>query len=575
MPDTHNQPADLQAHKHRIYLVAVLMVGIGAVLVGQLIRWQIVEHHVFVAMAEAEHQDELVIPPRRGEIRDASGYLLAAEVMEYDISASPKIISNPAKTAARLAPLLDKSEDELLSLIRGGATWVPLVNGASRTVGETIMEWDIVGLKAEPSTKRIYPESDLGAHFIGFVNGNGYGFYGVEGYYDTMLRGRPGYYRGERTPFGDIIPMAGADFTPPVSGPTLQLTINRSVQHFVEAELQRSVGMYRAQGGTIVVLNPKTGAVIAMANYPSYNLNQYAVTDERLFTNGITSEQYEPGSIFKMITMAAGLDANVVLPETTLYDGGSLEVGGPVIYNWDRQAHGMVDMTDILAQSLNVGVAQVAVALSPERFYTYVKRFGFGRLTEIDLSNEGPGTLKTPQDATWHQSDLAANSYGQGIAVTPIQMAASVGAIANDGLLMKPYIVQRITDAERDVEVKPTVVRRAISEHTARTLTDMLVESLDMSGSEARLNGYQVAGKTGTAEIPIPGGYHPTLTIASFVGYLPADDPQLAILVTIDRPTTSRWGGKTAAPTFRRLAQQLTILLDIPPDDIRLASVNE
>jgi cell division protein FtsI (penicillin-binding protein 3) len=229
----------------------------------------------------------------------------------------------------------------------------------------------------------------------------------------------------------------------------------------------------------------------------------------------------------------------------------------------------MVDMTDVLAKSLNVGIAQVAVALGKDRFYTYLKRFGFGRLTEADLSSEGPGTMKTPKDADWHESDLGTNSFGQGVAVTPLQIAVAVGAIANDGLLMKPHIVSRIIDSEREVEVKPTVVRRTVSEETATTLTGMLVEALKRANSEAMVPGYEVAGKTGTAEIPVPGGYHPTLTLASFAGYLPADDPQVLVLVIIDRPTSSRWGNTTAAPTFKRIAEQLVIILNIPPDDAR------
>jgi cell division protein FtsI/penicillin-binding protein 2 len=444
---------------------------------------------------------------------------------------------------------------------------VPIASGVSQPVGESLIEWDIVGIKAEQRTKRMYPDGKLAAHILGFVNDNGYGFYGVEGYYDTMLRGTPGYQRGERSPFGEFIPLGASHFVPPVSGPSLYLTVERGVQSFIEVEIERSVIKYQAQRGSIVVMNPKTGAILGIANYPSYDPNNYSLSNERLFADPVVSEQYEPGSVFKIITMAAGLDANVVLPEMTIYDGGAIEVGGRIIYNWDRKSHDMVNMTDILAKSLNVGIAQVAVALGKERFYTYVKRFGFGRLVEVDLGSEGPGTLKTPKDSTWHESDLGANSFGQGIAATPIQIASGIAAIANKGLLMKPYVVQRIVDQERDVEVKPIVVRRAVSEKTALTLTDMLVNALEQSDSEARLPGYRVAGKTGTAEIPIPGGYHPTLTLASFVGYLPADDPEVVILVIIDRPTTSRWGSETASPTFRRVAEQLVVLLNIPPDD--------
>ncbi len=565
----------MEHSKYRIYTVMAVMCAAGLVLIGQLVRWQVVEHYRFVAWAEAEHQDELVIPSRRGEVRDRSGYLLATDLIEYDISVSPKIVSDPPVTADRLDALLDMSREEILQRLTSKKPWVPIAGGVSQSVGETIFEWDLTGLQVEPRPKRVYPEGHLGAHVLGFVNNNGNGFYGVEGYYDTLLRGKPGLQAGERSPFGEMIPLAVSHFVPPVSGATLYLTIDRTVQSLVQQELENAVRQYQAQGGSVVVLDPKTGAILAMAGYPDYDPNTFSVSDNSLFADPNVSEQYEPGSVFKIITMAAGLDAGVIGPEGIIYDGGLIEIGGRVIYNWDRQGHGNVDMTDVLAKSLNVGAAQVAMALGKDRFYTYVKRFGFGRLTEIDLENEGPGTLKTPKDATWHESDLGTNSFGQGIAVTPVQAAAAIAAVANNGLLMKPYAVQRITNGERSVEVKPIVVRRVVSADTAHTLTNMLVNALKRANSQALLPGYQVAGKTGTAQIPVPGGYHPTLTLTSFGGYLPADDPQVMILVIIDRPSTSKWGSQTAAPTFNRIAEQMVVLLDIPPDDVRLAQAGQ
>lgn len=561
----------MDGSRYRIYTIMAIMSAAGLVLVGQLVRWQVIEHYRFAAWAEAEHQDELVIPARRGEVRDRAGYLLAADMVEYDLSASPKIISNPQATADRLHRLLDMPRDEILQKLTSTKPWVPIANSIPQSTAETITSWDLVGLQLEPRTRRVYPEGDLGAHLIGFVNSNGDGFYGVEGYYNNMLKGKPGLQAGERSPFGDLIPLGASHFIPPTSGATLYLTVDRAIQHVIERELENAVIQYGAQSGSVVVLNPRTGAILGMAGYPSYDPNRYSASSEHLFSNPAVSEQYEPGSVFKIITMAAGLDAGAVGPYGTIYDAGYIEVGGRIIYNWDRQGHGTVDMTDVLAKSLNVGVAQVAVTLGKDRFYTYLKRFGFGNLTEVDVENEGPGTLKTPKDATWHASDLGTNSFGQGIAVTPLQIASAVAAVANDGLLMKPYIVERIVDAERSVEVKPTVVRRAISEETAHTLTGMLVEALMRANSQALVPGYKVAGKTGTAQIPVPGGYHPTLTLASFAGYLPADDPQLLVLVIIDRPVTSKWGSQTAAPTFTRIAEQLVVMLNIPPDDVRLA----
>jgi cell division protein FtsI/penicillin-binding protein 2 len=548
-----------------------IMCAAGLVLIGQLVRWQVIEHHQFVRLAEAEHRNELVIPPRRGEIRDQNGHLLAVDVIEYDLSASPPIISDPQATADRLSRLLDMPRAELMQILTSEATWTPIANGLPQSVAETLTEWDIVGLQVEARARRVYPEGNMAAHLLGFVNSNGNGFYGIEGYYDIMLRGKAGLQTGERSPFGEIIPLGVSHFVPPVSGATFFLTIDRNIQYIIEEEVEKAVRDYGAQRSSVVVLEPKTGAVLGMASYPTYDPNNYGASSESLFFDPIVSEQYEPGSVFKIITMAAGLDAGTVGPYTIIYDGGYMEVGGRVIYNWDRQGHGNVDMTDVLAKSLNVGVAQVAVSLGKDRFYTYAKRFGFGRLTEIDLGSEGPGTLKTPKDASWHESDLGTNSFGQGIAVTPIQIATAVGAIANDGLLMKPYVVRGIMDGEREIEVQPTVVRRAVSEETAAVLTDMLVEALTRANSQALVPGYEVAGKTGTAEIPVPGGYHPTLTLASFAGFLPADDPQVLVLIIIDRPTSSRWGSQTAAPTFRRIVEQLVVQLDLPPDNVRLA----
>lgn len=557
--------------QYRIYTVMAITCAAGLVLVGQLVRWQVIEHYRFVALAEAERDGSLTIPARRGEIREQRDHLLAADIIQYDISASPQVISDPAAVAGRLSPLLEIPQAELSQILTGEAAWIPIAQAVPQSVGETIREWDILGLQIGPRFKRVYIEEEMGAHLLGFVNTNGTGFYGVEGYYDNLLRGQPGLQAGERTPFGGIIPLGVSRYVPPVRGATLTLTIERSIQYLIERELETAVTRYRARGGSVVVLNPKTGAVLGMASYPTYNPNDYSASDEKLFFDPNVSEQYEPGSVFKIMTMAAGLDTGVITPEATIYDGGNIEVGGRVIYNWDRQGNGVVDMTDVLAKSLNVGVAQVAISLGKERFYTYIKRFGVGQLTEIDLSSEGPGTLKTPKDADWHASDLGANSFGQGIAVTPIQIATAIAAVANDGLLMKPYVVQRIVAGERDIVVEPTPVRRAVSQETAVTLTQMLVTALERANSEALLPGYHLAGKTGTAEIPVPGGYDPTLTLTSFAGYLPAADPQVLVLVIIDRPTTSRWGSQTAAPTFRRIAEQLVILLDIPPNEIQAA----
>jgi cell division protein FtsI/penicillin-binding protein 2 len=556
----------------RMAALMTILFASALMLIAQLFRWQVLEHETFLALAEAEHQAEVSIRPRRGAIYDRNGFLLAADSFRYAISASPPMVIDPYATADRLFPLLGINRDETLAALTSEAAWVPLSRGVPQALGETIRAWDITGIQVETQAKRVYPGDTLAANLLGFVNDNDHGFYGVEGYYDAMLHGTSGLLQGERDPFGSSIPIGLGQYVPPRDGRNLVLTIDRTAQYLVERELKDAIQRYQADSGTVVVLDPRTGGILALASWPGYNPNRFAEADSKFFPDPAVSEQYEPGSVFKVITMAAGLDSHAITPDTTIYDGGAIEVGGRTILNWDRQPHDTVDMTTVLGKSLNVGAAQVAVMLGKERFYTYVRRFGFGRITEVDLDSEGPGTLKAPGDPDWHESDLGTNSFGQGIAVTPLQMTLSIAAVANDGLLMKPHVVQQIVEGEQVLSVQPTVVRRVILADTAQTLTDMLVAAVVQETELAQVPGYRVAGKTGTAQIPVPGGYHPTLTVASFAGYLPADDPAAVILVVIHKPETSPWGGQVAAPVFARIAEQLMVLLEIPPDDVRQAT---
>src|SRR5690606_15914853 len=272
--------------------------------------------------------------------------------------------------------------------------------------------------------------------------------------------------------------------------------------------------------GTIIVLQPRTGEILAMASLPTLDPNLFATQDSSLFENPAISKQYEPGSVMKAITMAIALEEGIVTPETTYYDDVSIDVGGATIYNWDRAAHGVTDMTTLLAKSLNVGAAWLTVNMGPNRFYDGLELFGLGQRTGIDLEGEITGSVRRPGRADWYESDLGTNAFGQGMAATPLQMAVAFGAIANDGLLMQPHMVSSRIDADgTTTEFEPTVVGRAISTQTAHTLTEMLANALANEASPATVPGYRVAGKTSTSEIPIPGGYDPDFTIASFIGF--------------------------------------------------------
>jgi cell division protein FtsI/penicillin-binding protein 2 len=320
-----------------------------------------------------------------------------------------------------------------------------------------------------------------------------------------------------------------------------------------------------------------------MASYPSYDPSQFAAIDEKRFIDPVIGRQYEPGSTFKVITMAAALEAGVVRPDDVYNDLGYIEVGGRTLKNWDEKAYGLVTMSDILVHSLNTGISHVSTLLEPARFYHYVDRFGFGHKLGVDLEGEVAGVVRQQGDPEWHESDLGTNSFGQGLAVTPLQMVAAVGAIANRGFLMRPYVAAQMIHADSTsagmlsladapsggasvvVDAKQVVLRQVVSERTARTVTEMMVQAVDRGAPMAQVQGYRIAGKTGTAQTPVIGGYDPSLTIASFIGFAPADDPKFVVLVKLDKPTTSPWGAVTAAPTFANVARILITQLGIPP----------
>ncbi|MBZ0296502.1 MAG: penicillin-binding protein 2, partial [Anaerolineae bacterium] len=396
-------------------------------------------------------------------------------------------------------------------------------------------------------------------------------YYGVEGHYQDQLAGRERDRLVSNIPFD--VPQD--DFYND-HGNDVVLTIDRDIQFLAESELLRAITESGSVKGTIIIMNPRNGDILAMASYPTFDPNDYAnIQDTSVLVNPAISEQYEPGSVFKVLTMAAALDTGAVSPYDTYVDQGSIEIGGITVRNWDRAAHGVVDMTQILVQSLNVGVSTVALRMGPTDFYSALDRFGVGRPTGVDLQGEASGIMYVPGDSDWSESQLGTNSFGQGIAVTPLQMLTAVNAIANDGLMMQPHVFYKLIDGDRVQTSQPSTLSRPISSQTAHTVRDMMVAVVrDGLDGNASVPGYNIAGKTGTAEIPSPVGYESGVSIASFVGFLPADNPQVSVLIKLDRPR-DYWGSQVAAPVFKRLAERLVILLKIPTDDIRLALESE
>jgi cell division protein FtsI (penicillin-binding protein 3) len=399
---------------------------------------------------------------------------------------------------------------------------------------------------------------------LGFVGADSQGYYGVEGFYNDLLAGRP-IVGIERT-----VPFEAALDPDPDKGADLTLTIDREIQAAVEQTLRAALEANGAPSGTILVMDPQTGEILGLASWPTYDPNDYISAPEASRTNPAISDQYEPGSVFKVLTMAAALESGAVTPQTTYVDNGALEMGGAVIRNWNGGAWGPQDMTGLLQHSLNVGAATITQMMGPTNFYNYLTAFGIGHVTNVDLEAEASGRLKRPGDPDWYESDLGTNSFGQGVAVTSVQLLTAVSAVANRGEMMQPHVLLAVDDGGVH-RTQPTVLGRPISEATALTLSEMLANSLEQEASNALVPGYRIAGKTGTAQIPIPGGYDPEATIASFIGWGPVDDPQFIVLVKIDRPQSAPWGSVVAAPVFSQLAQRLVVLLEIPPDDVRHA----
>ena len=571
----------------RLAFVIAILIGLALVIAVRLFQLQVIQGALGSGQEPPPPNYTPEVASHRGLIIDRRGQILVLNTFEYDVSASPDVITDTQYVANHLSPILGLSPGELVSLLDPEKPYALLEKRVSQEAADAIISLKFRGIHLDSKLRRKYPQVGVAAHLLGFVNLDCDGGYGLEGYHDLLLKGVSSILEqspelcpepcqstvvgGRVYDRGEAVPVAFPQLPLPQGGTHLVLTLDRNIQYLVEEELAKAVARYRADSGTIIVMDPKTGAILAMANYPSYDPNRFYEVPMELYINPAVSGQYEPGSVFKIITMAAGLDAGIITPDSTFYDSGAIKVGGAVIQNPDRRAHGLVSMTDILAYSLNVGVAYVSTSLGEEAFYAYLKRFGCGDPTGIDLDGEVAGTVKEPGSREWDESDLGTNSFGQGVAVTPIQMIAAVAAVANGGVLMKPYVVEQIVDDRGVMITHPAAVRQVVSVQTAEQLTEMLVETVERGAELAIVPGYDIAGKTGTAQIPVGDHYDPELTIASFVGYAPADAPRFIALVKIDKPRLDPWGAEVAAPVFRDIAERLFVLLDVPPDGVRLA----
>jgi cell division protein FtsI/penicillin-binding protein 2 len=426
-----------------------------------------------------------------------------------------------------------------------------------------------------PYLARTYPEGMLASNVIGFVALDGIGYYGLEQRFDGELTGTSQSVWVSNNPnFASEMPEIPA-------GDTIVLTIDREIQAMVETLLDAAVDEYDATSGTVIIMQPATGDILAMATSPRLDINEYwrfpEVYPGDTPFNRAVSQTFEPGSVFKVFTMAAALDSGTVETDTTFLDTGYFEYGGIVIRNWNRDAWGEQDMAGCMRHSLNVCLAWIGTEMGADLFYEYMDAFGFGHYTGVDLAGEVTGRLKEPGDGDWYHADLATNTFGQGVSVTPLQLVVAASAIANNGQMVVPHITRSIVSSRSQYNVHSQVYGQPISAETAQLLTEMLADTLEDEASLALVPGNRIAGKTGTAEIPSEEGYTREITNASFLGWGPIDDPQFIVYVWLEdmQEPASIWGSQTAAPLFSQIVQRLVVLMQIPPDDIRQALTDD
>lgn len=552
----------------RYGVVALLMLTSAGLISRNLVVVQITQHTQMLAAARAQYQSVVLVPPQRGMIYDRNGNVLVQNLPLTKVAIFPDSIPPDDPAVGQVAHLLSLSQAALwtqihTALTKGGgyAHYLRVASSVSLDIANSLRALHLPWLSLEQHNTLAYPSGTEAAQVLGFMNTQGQGQYGVEQSYATALQ-------------GSMVTTTVGTVATPHNGANLYLTIDAVVQHVVEDVLSRTVAAAQADGGEAIVMDPNTGAVLAMAAVPTYdpsNYAQYAASNPGVFVNPNTSIPYEPGSTFKILTIAAALDSHRVMSTTTVYDGGSLSRYGQSITNWTNgTGWGYETPLIMLRYSANVGAAQFAELTGADQFYHYMQAFGLGQATGIDLPNDNPGVVHWPTDPTgWSPLSLDTNAFGQGLSVTPLQLITAASAVANGGLLLRPYVVQQIHDGQTVINTRPQVVRRVISQSTATTLTNILEASaVEGEASLALVPGYGIAAKTGTAQVAGPGcGYSCNLgTIASLMGWAPAHHPRFICLVVVNHPRTSPWGSVVAAPAFHDIAARLFNLLGIAPN---------
>jgi cell division protein FtsI/penicillin-binding protein 2 len=567
----------------RVWLV-VTLIAIGTIIVtGRLVQLQIIEHGKYTEEARNIHYGVDTLSDRRGAMLDRNGYPLVASEAAYNVMVEKRAWEDDAvaeAAAGQLAEATGLTAGEMLAVVWDTNVFeVPVARNLNYEQASAVRALGLTGVRLVESSRRVYPEGNLAAQLIGFVGQDNNGLTGLEIDLDSILGGNPGKVTYERDGLGNQLAFGDRYVTPAQPGANVVLTIDRYIQRLAEQELDKAIEEHEGSGGTIIVVQPDTGEILALASRPTFDVTQPLVDDnakEALYRNRAITDTYEPGSVFKLITTSAAIDLGLVSPGVWWEDTGVVHVSDWRIYNWDFSANGSQTVQQILSKSLNTGAVWLASLCGATNFYDYVQRFGFGTSTNSGISGEVDGRVRNPKNDPegWSEVDMATNSFGQGIAVTPLQMAMAIAAIANDGQLMKPQFVREVISPLGNQVVEPEMTRQVMSAESARTLLDMMGVVVD-GYTTVDVPGYRVGGKTGTANIATEnGGYKADAYISSFAGVAPLDDPQIAVLVKIDEPKDVPWGTVVAAPAFNRLASQALAYLNVPPsDEVLVASL--
>jgi stage V sporulation protein D (sporulation-specific penicillin-binding protein) len=580
----------------RINICIVVFAFLFLILEARLFNIQVVSHGKYSNQAEEQYTDNKIIQPRRGKILTSDGYVLADNQIYYLLYAEPKKLADPADFSKKLAGVLAnlsstdtesleaKYYEDIYQLVTKDLFWVPIKHFLTPIQKDIILSSSLPGIGFDEEPVRYYPEGTLASQILGFIasndKGDRTGYYGIEGSLNEDLKGKPGRLNEETDASGLPLLIGGYKKIDPIQGRDIVLTIKRPIQYLVEKLLKEGVEKYDAISGSVIVMDPTTGEVLAMANYPTFDPGNVTFEEDTADqprrkptekVNSAIAHTYEPGSVMKPFTISAAIELGLVTPETTYEDNGQAEYSGRYIDNWDGKHWGTLNIVQLLQKSNNIGAAWVGHLVGSKKLFEYFSKYGFGHRTNIDLEGEDTGVMYDYKD--WLDIDLAVHSFGQGLSATPLQVLNGFNALINGGFLLEPKIISKIVDGKKEITIPTKNLYRIISPKTAETMVELLEKAAE--GGEAQyftLKDYRIGGKTGTAEVPEEGRYSKSRTNATFVGFM-VGTKKFSMIVRLEEPKTSVYAAETAVPMWMDIAKELVKYFGITPDRAQTPSM--